>query len=214
MQALTVISGPSRETGYTVVVRIRTSHEGVDLAKLSVVTVRDFGGRPMMALAGEMTGVAESLRRQFVDVPHLPPTRDVDLTKIEGWEFLPAEHQQVIKEYLACRRALDPAWIALEGAVGNLKEAQEYAAAIETFAGAVKQWLPRYNRALAALQNTGGHGVSTFYIDRALLALEPDTRAIVRKVGSAAQRFPDDADTREALLEFGVSVVQLPGFSR
>ena len=47
-----------------VVVRMTMSTQGMSVEQLSVMSIRDFQGTPMMILSGEMKGVAESLKRQ------------------------------------------------------------------------------------------------------------------------------------------------------
>ena len=50
-----------------VVVRMKVSANGIDIDQLSVMTVKDFKGKLLMTLSGEMKGVAESLKRQSSD---------------------------------------------------------------------------------------------------------------------------------------------------
>jgi hypothetical protein len=67
-----IISGATIETlGHVVegdlkhvVVRMKMNSNGIDIEKMSVMTVKDFEGKPRMTLSGEMKGVAESLKRQ------------------------------------------------------------------------------------------------------------------------------------------------------
>jgi hypothetical protein len=65
-----IISGASIETlGHVVegdfkhvVVRMKMSANGIDIDKLSVMTVKDFEGKTLMTLSGEMRGVADSFK--------------------------------------------------------------------------------------------------------------------------------------------------------
>lgn len=47
-----------------VVVKMRMKSEGIEIEKISVVSVKDFHGVPKMILTGEMKGMAEALKRR------------------------------------------------------------------------------------------------------------------------------------------------------
>ena len=47
-----------------VVVRMKMKSEGIEIEKMSVVSVKDFQGVPKMILTGEMKGMAEALKRR------------------------------------------------------------------------------------------------------------------------------------------------------
>lgn len=47
-----------------VVVRMRMKKDIIEIEKLSVLSFKDYKGTPMMMLTGEMTGMAEALKRQ------------------------------------------------------------------------------------------------------------------------------------------------------
>ena len=47
-----------------VVVRTKMKANGVEMEELSVMTIKDFEGKPMMTLSGEMKGMAEALKNR------------------------------------------------------------------------------------------------------------------------------------------------------